>query len=41
MLTGDPLDIQLREGQAYTAAGALRSLESLLDRVERDHDFDH
>ncbi len=34
--TGDLLDVQVREGQAHTADGALGFLESLLDRVERD-----
>ncbi len=34
--TGDVLDVQLREGQAHTADGALGFIEPLLDRVARE-----
>lgn len=34
--TGDVLDVQLREGQAHTADGALAFIEPLVGRVERD-----
>jgi hypothetical protein len=34
--TGDLLDVQLREGTAYTATGGIEFILPLVDRVERD-----